>query len=89
MFYKVQEVEPLPDYCLLVVFANGEKKKYDVRPLFEKWEDFKALSVIKGLFEQVKVDIGGYGVSWNDDIDLSCNELYDNGLVMLDDIRLK
>jgi hypothetical protein len=28
------------------------------------------------LFEQVKVDSGGFGISWNDDIDLSCNELY-------------
>lgn len=28
---------------------------------------------------EVKVDAGGYGVSWNDDIDLSCNELWENG----------
>jgi len=27
--------------------------------LFDKWETFKALSLVKGLFEQVKVDIGG------------------------------
>ncbi len=29
--------------------------------------------------EQVKVDAGVYGISWNDDIDLSCEELYQNG----------
>lgn len=40
---------------------------------------FKALTSIQGLFEQVKVDAGGYGISWNDEIDLSCNELYENG----------
>ena len=35
-----------------------------------------------GLFEQVKVDAGGYGISWNDEIDLSCDELYHNGKVI-------
>ena len=32
-----------------------------------------------GLFDRVRVDTGGYGISWNDDIDLSCDELYWNG----------
>jgi hypothetical protein len=72
-------VKPLQEYGLLVVFVSGEKKIYNVKPLFDKWQPFKALTEIKGLFEQVKVDAGGYGISWNDDIDLSCNELYENG----------
>ncbi len=58
--------------------------------MFEKWDAFKALSSVKGLFEQVKVDTGGYGISWNDDIDLSCNELWENGMpieVAADDLR--
>ena len=83
MFYKVKEVRPLPDYNLLVNFATGEKKQYNVKPLFDKWEPFKALVATRGLFEQVKVDVGGYGISWNDNIDLSCNELYENGAIVL------
>ena len=79
MFNKVQAVKPLPEYGLLVLFASGEEKRYNVKPLFDKWEPFKALAATKGLFEQVKVDAGGYGISWNDAIDLSCNELYENG----------
>lgn len=84
MFNKVSSVRPLPDYCLLVTFVSGEIKKYDVKPLFNKWEIFKDLISVKGLFEQVKVDVGGYGVCWNDKIDLSCNELYDNGIKQSD-----
>ena len=80
MFYKVKDVKPLEKYNLLVTFTNGEIKNYDVKPLFDKWEVFKDLVSIKGLFQQVKVDDGGYGISWNDDIDLSCNELYYNGV---------
>ena len=79
MFYKVKSVQPLPDFILLVDFQNGEQKQYNVKPLFDKWEPFKVLTTTAGLFEQVKVDTGGFGISWNDEIDLSCNELYYNG----------
>lgn len=80
MYNKVASVRPLPDYCLLVTFISGEIKEYNVKPLFDKWEVFKDLASVKGLFEQVKVDAGGYGICWNDDIDLSCDELYYNGV---------
>jgi len=54
------------------------KKKYDIKPLFQKWEIFKNLISITELFKSVKVDKGRYGISWNEDIDLSCNELWNN-----------
>jgi len=76
MFNKVIEVKPLTNYQLAVLFLSGEKRLYDVKPLLNKWESFKALSQTDSLFQQVKVDQGGYGISWNDDIDLACDELY-------------
>ncbi len=78
MFHKVRNVYPLEDYCLLVQFIDGSSKIYDVKPLFE-WRDvFKTLQK-NDLFYDVVVDVGGYGISWNDDVDLSCDELYENG----------
>lgn len=79
MFHKVRDVKPYSDDELLVSFINGETKTYCVAPLVRKWKAFEPLLSTKGLFECVKVDVGGYGVSWNDDIDLSCDELYHNG----------
>lgn len=79
MFYKVKEVKPLSDLSLIVGFEDGIKKIYDVKPLFEKWECFRSLSTVPGLFEQVKIDAGGFGISWNDELDLACNELWNNG----------
>ncbi|MDR0685664.1 MAG: DUF2442 domain-containing protein [Spirochaetaceae bacterium] len=79
MFHKIQSVSPLPEYRLSVQFISGEKKEYDVKPLFARWEVFRALDSIPGLFNQVRVDSGGYGISWNGQIDLACNELYENG----------
>ena len=82
MFYKVKNVEPKENYKLLVTFENGTIKIYDVAQLFDKYNFFKQLQSITGLFEQVKVDIGGFGISWNDEIDISCNELWNNGEIV-------
>ena len=79
MFHKVKSVTALPDFCLNVQFAEGVIKKYDVKSLFEKWTAFKKLEKVPDLFQKVKVDIGGYGIVWNDRLDLSCDELFENG----------
>ncbi len=64
--------------CLLVMFDNGVRKLYDCKPLLEL-EDFAPLRQ-DWLFETVQTDPGGYGVSWNEDMDLSESELWENGL---------
>ncbi|MCL2043336.1 MAG: DUF2442 domain-containing protein [Treponema sp.] len=79
MFHTVKSVDPLPDFNLHIIFNNGDAKIYDVKPMINKHEAFQAFYLTYKLFEQVKIDGGGYGVSWNEDIDLSCNELFYNG----------
>ena len=77
MFHKVKNVYPLPDYRLSVQFAEGCTKIYDVKPLFEQITAFQELTDIH-LFSDVTVDVGGYGIVWNDDIHIACDELYSN-----------
>ena len=79
MFHKVKSVKIVSRFVLEVTFENDIIKYYDVSKVFDKWEVFKNLKNIDGLFEQVKVDHGGYGISWNDEIDLECEELWENG----------
>jgi len=79
MFHKVKSVNPLPDYRLSVHFSEGISKIYDVKPLFDKWPVFNKLKTSAGLFDSVSVDSGGFGIVWNDEIDLSCDELFENG----------
>ncbi len=79
MFHKIKSVGALPEFRLCVQFAEGLTKIYDVKPLFEKWEPFKALAGDPALFSGVEVDAGGFGIVWNDDLDLSCDELFENG----------
>lgn len=79
MFHKIKNVSPLQDYCLSVQFTEGCTKIYDVKPLFELIPAFSELKD-PHLFSDVAVDIGGHGIVWNDDLDLSCDELWENGI---------
>lgn len=81
MFHKVKAVRALSKFRLQVQFTEGVTKIYDVKPLFEKWRPFKALEKSEELFYDVEVAPGGFGVMWNDDIDLSCDELFENGKI--------
>ena len=79
MFHKVKAVSAMENCMLCVRFAEGVTKMYDVKPLFERWPSFRALEASRELFFSVTVDTGGCGIVWNDDLDLSCNELFGNG----------
>lgn len=82
MFHKIKSVAPLPDYKLSVQFSEGTTKIYDVKPLFKKIPMFHSLFENAEEFTGVTVDIGGYGIVWNDSLDLSCDELWENGVVV-------
>lgn len=78
MFHKIKNVTVLPEYKLSVQFCEGKTKIYDVSQLFSKIPEFKRLQDEK-FFNKVCVDTGGYGIVWNDDLDLSCDEIWENG----------
>ena len=78
MFHKVKDVTALPNYKLSVQFSEGVTKIYDVTPLIEQYKMFADLKAPE-IFTSVQVDIGGYGVIWGDEIDISCDELFANG----------
>lgn len=82
MFHKVKNVAPVSDFKLSVQFSEGVTKVYDVKPLFKKLPVFKQLENDLAEFACVTVDISGYGIIWGDDLDLSCDELWENGIVV-------
>lgn len=79
MFHKVRSVDALPDYKLIVQFCEGVTKIYDIEPLFERLPAFAYFKRYEEEFYSVTTDVGGYGIIWNDDLDLSCDELWDHG----------
>ncbi len=80
MFHKIKNVSALPEFRLSVQFSEGVTKIYDVKPLFEKIPCFVELKNNLDEFYSVYVDAGGHGIVWNDDLDLSCDELWENGV---------
>lgn len=79
---RIQEVKPLDNMFLAVTFKNGILKKYDVKPLVQKYKIFKQLEN-KAIFDLAKVDCGGFGVAWTDELDLSEYEIWQNGITVL------
>lgn len=77
---KIQSAKPLDTKQLKVIFEDGTIKVYDFNPLLAR-EHFQLLRN-DAFFRSVQVDPGGYGISWNDDLDLSEDELWHNGVTV-------
>ena len=77
--HKITKLMPLDDFILKVDFGN-EVKLYDLKPLLKKNVAFQDLERMPGLYEQAKIDVGGYGIVWSDLLDLSAETIYQNGI---------
>ena len=76
---RVREVQPLPNLQLKITFVNNIVKLYDVKQLLPQFDMFEPLVNNEALFQCVQVDCGGCGISWNENIDISECELWENG----------
>ena len=70
---EIIEVEALKDYQLKLTFDNGEIKIKDMKPYLDKGI-FKKLKDIN-VFNNVKIKYGT--VSWENDIDMCADSLYE------------
>lgn len=85
MFNKITSLQTQKDYILVVGFADNTVKAFDLKPYINKYEPFKQLLNQPGLYESAKIDIGGYGIVWNDDLDVSSDGVYEKGVDFLID----
>ncbi|MFH1739294.1 MAG: DUF2442 domain-containing protein [bacterium] len=74
---KIRSVKPQPGKTLLVEFENGERRIYDCKPLLQS--DVFRLLEDEAIFRCAHPDPHGYGIIWNDDIDLAESEVWLNG----------
>lgn len=80
MTHKIVSVKPMENFVLLVGFQNGIEKTYDMRTLYPIFPQFEVFENDVDLFNQVQVDVGGYGISWNDDLDLDAEDIWEDGI---------
>ena len=83
MIPRIQEVKPLQDYFLRISFDDGKTVVYDVKEDMEQIESYRDLRLIRGIFEQVRLDESRTCVYWNEDIDLPSDTLYEYGKVLM------
>ena len=73
----IKSVSAIDGHTLLVIFSNNERRKYDVSLL----PDREMFSVLKNpaFFKNVRVDTGGYALTWDEDTDISEYEIWTHG----------
>lgn len=87
MTHRIQEVTTQPNFIIQATFFGGEIIQYDVKQLFPIFPQFQVFQEQEELFESIIVDQGGYGVSWNDELDLDAETIWEEGVLM--EIRQK
>lgn len=70
---KIINVEVLENYELLLTFDNNVKKIKDMKPYLDKGVFTKLKD--KDIFNKVKISFGT--ISWEDDIDMCADNLYE------------
>ena len=73
----LKRVTPLEDFILEAEFTGGVVKRYDVKPLFDEIPEFEKMRDNPELFCRAEVSCCGYGVVWDDTLDLASEELWD------------
>ncbi|MCB2264027.1 MAG: DUF2442 domain-containing protein [Candidatus Thiosymbion ectosymbiont of Robbea hypermnestra] len=74
---RIQSATPKERHFLVVLFSNGERKRYDITRLTKRERFFPLKN--PAFFKNVSVEPGGYAVSWNSEIDISEYELWKHG----------
>ncbi|MEG4841636.1 DUF2442 domain-containing protein [Microcoleus sp. B9-D4] len=75
---RIVSAKAIDDRTLMVKFTNLEYKKYDISKLLDN-PMFTTLSN-PVFFRNFTVEPGGYALVWNDEIDISEYELWQNGI---------
>lgn len=76
---RIETVTPLAGLDVLVFFRDGSLRKIDLRPLLKVDRKFKPILHQTELFTTVRVQVGGYGITWGEDLDIADTALYQAG----------
>lgn len=79
MTHRIKSVKPIDNCVVIATFLDGTVKEYDMKTLYSGFPQFQVFETDKELFNKVQVDVGGYGISWNDDLDLDANDIWEDG----------
>ena len=82
MFCVATSVRFLEDVTVECTFEDGKIIQYDMSQMFKKYPCLEELRKNRELFLSGKLDIGGYGIVWNEDLDVDTWGIHDCGVVV-------
>ena len=82
MFMNATKVRFLEDVTLELTFQDGKVIRYNMARLFSKYPQLEELRRNRKLFLSGHLDVGGYGVIWNDELDIDATSVYECGEVV-------
>ena len=80
MYLAIKNVQPTPNYQLILTFENGEKRQFDMNPYLGIWI-FRELKDVT-IFNSVKVSFDT--IEWENEADLDPELLYNNSTIIID-----
>lgn len=80
--HRIEEVTAKDNFIIEAIFFGGEVVQYDVKQLFAIFPQFQMFEDNEDLFFKICVDMGGYGVSWNDKLDLDAETIWEDGVLV-------
>lgn len=80
MMHKIISIKTKDNLVIEATFFDGTVKEYNVRNIFPVYPLMKELENNNILFKGVQIDSGGYGISWNDDLDLESETIWEEGV---------
>ena len=78
MHVRALKVEFLEDVTLQMTFQDGKVIRYDMSQMFEKYPQLEELRRNRKLFESGHLDLTGFAVIWNDELDFDATSIYDD-----------
>lgn len=76
---RIEDVLALDGYSLLVFFRDGKVRKCGLKRYFEEHRQFHILLTKPELFAHVRMQTGGFGITWDMQLSISDTVLYSMG----------
>ncbi len=81
MSHIIKSISTNDNLRVEAVFMDGTVKQYDIHDMFPVLPEMRELED-EALFDKAQVDVGGYGIFWNDELDLDAETIWAEGITV-------
>lgn len=82
MSHCIQHATMITPEIIQAVFIGGEVIQYNLRQVISTFPQFQEIMKNPQLASQLSTDVGGYGISWNDELDLDAETIWKDGVLI-------